>query len=272
MKWTELKPFTDYINILNYTGYPGRKGTFQARLENKKLQYFSQAEGCEPVKGSLLDYNRQIAHGLYFIRIEDKSAVGRTKSNYYDYIGMASGEGNYSKFQSGIFARLYDHYRKLVCLPHRTNFNSLIQKYRFGIQNQEEQKSNRQNAVEDLAKQNFKDHSELRRYFAAPSLEESLEENVASLGEYGITRKFLDVFTKCSQSNDLNSIDGIREFFNSKVKISLLIYRNDLKNLNTSITKGEGLVLADYIQHFGEYPFLNSKDEVKNVGLPPSVK
>jgi len=58
MTWTNFKPSTDYIEILPYVGHEGRPGEWQAKLESDELEYFSQAEGCKPVPGSLLDYSQ----------------------------------------------------------------------------------------------------------------------------------------------------------------------------------------------------------------------
>ena len=80
MTWTNFKPSTDYIEILPYVGHEGRPGEWQAKLESDELAYFSQAEGCKPVPGSLLDYSHgDIACGIYFLRVEDKSAEDETK-------------------------------------------------------------------------------------------------------------------------------------------------------------------------------------------------
>ena len=57
MTWTNFKPSTDYIEILPYVGHESRPGEWQAKLESDELEYFSQAEGCKPVPGSLLDYS-----------------------------------------------------------------------------------------------------------------------------------------------------------------------------------------------------------------------
>ena len=123
MSWTKFKPFTDFIDIQRYTGHEGRPGEWMTRLERDDLEHFSKAEGVKPKSQSLLDwcFNNVSPCGLYFIRVKDESAVKLTKSGFYDYIGMASGEQSVAAFQRGIFGRLFDHYRKLVNLPDEVN-------------------------------------------------------------------------------------------------------------------------------------------------------
>ena len=142
--WTKFKPFTEYIDIRRYTGYEGRSGEWMTRLERNKLENFSMAEGLKPQPGSLLDLSNDVsACGLYFIRVNDESAVKCTNSGCYDYIGMAAGERSQARFQRGIFGRVFDHYRKFCCLPDRGSFNTLIQKYHFDIEDKTKQKANK---------------------------------------------------------------------------------------------------------------------------------
>lgn len=272
---TKFKAFTDYIEIKKFTGHEGSKRDFQTKLNSSKLEYFSQAEGCFPVNNQLLDYQREehpeITCGIYMIRIEDESAEkGKTKteSGFYDYIGLTANDRQ-RNFQSGIFGRLFDHYRKLVCLPSRGNFANLIKKYHLGIdllaeksEDEEKKKDNRKKAIQHLKDQEFSDLADLRKYFQSPHLPSG-----AGITEYceDLNPKFINVFKQCGKSNDLDTIEGINKFFSTKVQVSFIpVYRGDKKvqKFREKIAKGEGVALASYKARYGEFPFLNTRDEV----------
>lgn len=276
--WTEFKPFTEYIDIRRYTGHEGRPGEWMTMLESNKLEHFSMAEGVMPQPGSLLDWNNNDGVspcGLYFIRVKDESAVKRANSEYYDYIGMAAGEQTQSQFQRGIFGRLFDHYRKLCCLPERGLFNKLIQKYHFGIEDRQQQIANKPQAIKLLKEQTFENIEQLRIFFASPHLKKNDEGNsirAASLGEYGTTENFLNVFKQCRETNNLNTFTGIQEFFRNKVELSFFIVPPGGPTFTQLVAKGEGLALATYIQKYGRTPFLNKRNEVRGFNtLPPNL-
>ena len=272
---TKFKAFTDYIEIKNFTGHEGRKGVFQTKLNSSELEYFSQAEGCFPVRNGLLDYKRkehpEITCGIYMIRIEDESAgKGKTKteSGFYDYIGLTANDKQ-RDFQSGIFGRLFTHYRKLVCLPSRGNFGTLIKKYHLGIdllaeksEDEEKKQDNDNKAIQHLKGKKFSDLADLRKYFKSPHLPSG-----AGIKEYceDLNPKFINVFKQCRKSNNLDTIKGVNKFFSTKVKVSFIpVYRGDIKEqkFREKIAKGEGVALASYKARYGEFPFLNTRDEV----------
>ena len=263
MSWTEFKPFTDWVGIKPFTGHPGRRGVWVTSLEQNESDHFSQAEGCFPISGELLDYNTlsDISCGLYFIRV--KGANGISKSGYFDYIGMATGK-NAPEFQQGIFGRVYQHYRKLICLPDRQKFNHLIQKYHLGSNGKKEQ------AVELLKAQEFNDYAELREFFHAPHI----AINPSSVNEYGTTTKFQQCFEICSMKNDINSISGIQKFFKSQVELSIFVVKGKAKNDSAKyiekVAKGEGIALAVYKKEFGEMPYLNKRDDLIGFDSLPS--
>ena len=301
MSWNKFRPFTDYIDIKHYTGYQGKEGTWKAKLVSSDLKCFSQAEGCYPVSGEAFDYKRtddsgerrEIACGVYFIRIKDEGAKDNieTPSGYYDYIGLSA---NFKKntFSSGIFKRLSDHYRKLVCLPERGNFLDLITKYALEVDisnlTKEEIKEYRSPAEESLRDQDFKNYDELREYFGASHI--GRDSNL-----YGTTENFHKVFQECRERNDLNSIDGINKFFTENVRIafyehnfidnnmlvlnkdgSIKTNQNRIPKINGSwmkfvefISKGEGVALATYKKEHGKLPFLNKRDEIKRLDNLP---
>ena len=306
MSWNKFRPFTDYIEIKPFTGHPGKPGAWQAKLAPSDLIHFSQAEGCFPVSGEVFDYKRKddskepckITCGVYFIRVDDKSAKDNeeTPSGYYDYIGLSA---NFKKntFQSGIFGRLFDHYRKLVCLPSRGNFGELITKYQLGVdlshlseeqKKKEIKKKFKTPAMQNLKEQHFKNYDELRDYFGASYIGESKD-------LYGTTENFHKVFQECKQRNDLNSIDGINKFFKEKVRLAFYehnfsgnskfalnadgttkLNKNGTSQINGEwtkfiefISKGEGVALATYKKDYGELPFLNKRDEIVRVDNLP---
>ena len=272
--WTKFKPFTDFIDIRRYTGYQLSRRDWRTRLERNELEYFSNAEGVIPRPGSLLDWNIDNASpcGLYFIRIKDESAANSTKSGYYDYIGMAAGEQTQSPFQRGIFGRLFDHYRKLCNLPARGKFNTLIQKYQLGIEDNTLQRTNKPEALKLLEAQYFDNIEQLRIFFASPHLkdnEEGQPSQAASTSEYGTTNNFLHVFKQCRQTNNLNTFEGIQEFFRNRVELSFFRVDGRGPQFTQKVSKGEGLALATYIQKYGETPFLNANDEVQGFNTLP---
>ena len=277
MSWTKLEPFTDFIDIRRYTGYPGREVEYKTRLESETKEGFSQAEGVWPKPGTLLDWNEYERgfepSGIYFIRVKDESASDLTKSGYYDYIGKAAGNTS-SRFQRGIFHRVYDHYRKLCCLPHRKKFNTLIQKYHKGIEDESLQKENKPKAIELLEEQNFSDIEELRVFFASPHLNNDGKDELrktATTQEYGTTENFLKVFQNCrkTKTNNLNTFAGIKEFFEKRVELAFLIIERKGKKFPEKVAKAEGLALARYIQEYGETPYLNKSDEVQGFNTLP---
>tara|TARA_Y100000748_G_scaffold200832_1_gene168246 strand:- start:881 stop:1813 length:933 start_codon:yes stop_codon:yes gene_type:complete len=306
MSWTKFRPFTDYVDIKDFTGHSGNDRDWRAELAPLDLVHFSKAEGCCPVSGEVFDYKRKddskepckITCGVYFIRVDDKSAKDNkeTPSGYYDYIGLSA---NFKKndFQSGIFGRLFDHYRKLVCLPSRGNFGELITKYQLGVDLSDLNKKERKKiisqkyktlAIQDLEKQHFRNYDELREYFGASHIENDIN-------LYGTTEYFHKVFQECRKRNDLNSIGGINKFFTENVSIAFYEHNfsgNSQFYLNADgtpklskdgtpqingkwtkfiefISKGEGVALATYQKQWGMLPFLNKRDEIMNLDNLP---
>jgi len=293
VSWTEFKPFIDFVDIRPFTGYEGRSGVWKTILEGtKEAKCFSQAEGCWPLSGGEFDFQRrnpdgeylEVTCGVYFIRIKDDSAKANaeTPSGYYDYIGLSA---NFKKndFQSGIFGRLFDHYRKLVCLPSRNNFFKLIAKYQLGVDPNNLSKEERDKyyllAIKNLEEQNFQNYDALREYFGASHIGKDMD-------LYGTTKNFHKVFKECRKNNDLNCNKGIKEFFKKNVNIAYYKYnfsgdskftlRNGRPQINEKwldfvkfISKAEGVALATYKKENGKLPFLNDRDEIKEVDNLP---
>lgn len=247
--WTKFEPFTKYINIKNYVGHPGKEGKRNVWCTNLegKTGFLSQAEGCEPVKTSILNYKsyedrKNIPIGVYVIRISPATNI-TTKSGYIDYIGKSrsSPKSKSSKFQLGIYGRLYDHYRKIVGLPERGKIKDFYEK-------------NYPNFTEDqmhnkFREERFSNYEELRNYFKTSDKS---------------TKRF-DELT--SVYNDkLKTFNAISTFFNDNVQVSFNIYSNYQGDKpGEEISKGEGLALQAYKEKHREFPYLNDKDETKAI-------
>lgn len=275
LEWTDLLPFTDHIKINSFVGHAARKGTWMASLEGD-LNYLSSAEGCSPALNGLLDFknNKPPACGLYFLRVDVGNGMQdfeqENTSGYFDYIGMATAGGNYPLFQQGIFGRMYDHYRKLTCLPERGQINKLIQKYYFKITDAEQQKENRSKAIELLKVQKFKDYEELRAFLHAPHVPHG--DSPSTTTEYGTTVNFQKCFQLCSTQYDLNTTDKIKMFFEEHVKVSFFIIPGSKKSkFVEKVAKGEGLAIAEYKHHFDGIPSLNQRDELTVSSLPAGL-
>ena len=141
--------------------------------------------------------------------------------------------------------------------------------------------------MQHLKDQHFKNYDELRDYFGASHIGENLD-------LYGTTENFHKVFQKCKERNDLNSIEGINKYFKEKVRLAFYehnfsgnskfvladgtprLSENGTPQINGKwkefiefISKGEGLALATYKKDYGELPFLNSRDEIRQVDNLP---
>ena len=129
-KWTEFRPFTDFIVVHPFVGVPpGENNVLRTKI-GEDSGGFSINEGLEPVPGELLDCNENWppALGIYWIRIESKAACnGKTKSGYFDYIGQSRNLNALSSSVArretlGIFRRIQAHYLKILRLPQRNEF------------------------------------------------------------------------------------------------------------------------------------------------------
>ena len=95
------------------------------------IGHLSTAEGLWPVDGGAFDFKdihiSKIPVGIYFIRIQGR---GLSPFRLFDYIGLANPHSAPSpnKFQVGIFQRAYEHYRKIVGIPHRQKIGKYISK------------------------------------------------------------------------------------------------------------------------------------------------
>ena len=122
--WTEFKPFTDYFEIKHLVGYQGRRGLWKTTLE-KKTGHLSQADGLFPVQGGAFDHNINVPVGIYFIRIA--GGENHHRSGFFDYIGLSTpSDKGRSKFQKGIYSRIFEHYGKILGIPQRGDIGNYI--------------------------------------------------------------------------------------------------------------------------------------------------
>ena len=235
--WTDLVPFTNHFEIRHYVGYAGAKRDWNTTLEGKS-GHLSQAEGLWPVVGGKFDFTdidvSKIPVGIYFIRIE--GGEGRHPSRFFDYIGLANPQKK-GKFQVGIFQRAYEHYRKIVGIPHREKIGKYISKGYPELQRSEQ--------VEKFKNQNFKNYEELRKFFNDCDKEGHIKDIPKNFRD--ITEKFRD---------QLTTFESIKEFFATKVGFSYNIYSG--ANAKTHIENGEGVAILTYKNKYGEIPYLNS--------------
>ena len=158
--WTDLVSFTDHFEIKPYVGHAGAKRDWNTTLEGVS-GYLSTAEGLCPVDGGAFDFKdkhiSEIPVGIYFIRIQ--GGEGYHPSGFFDYIGLANPHRvcRPNKFQVGIFQRAYEHYRKIVGIPHRRKIKEYISKGYPELL----EKSDR---IEKFKDQNFRNYEELRDF------------------------------------------------------------------------------------------------------------
>lgn len=245
MSWKPFFPFTDYFRIDHFVGHPGRRSRLGTTLEGVKGN-FSKAHGLGPQAGKSFDYSSlgrdSIKCGVYWIRILGDSDCPHS-SGHYDYIGLSANNTTPSLFQCGIYGRVFDHYRKLCLLPDRGDIVKFIKRNHPELDKDE--------CIDLLSTQNFLNYEEMRTFF-------SDRETGACYISETVPRPFLELHKRYSQH--FVTIDSIRDFFESRVFFRFNSY-NMTANSGIEIGKGEGLALREYYHLYGEYPYLNSRDE-----------
>jgi len=253
--WTDLVPFTDHFQIRQYVGHTLRRRDWQTTLEENS-DYLSTAEGLWPVAGGKFDFEdtdvipdvSKIPVGVYFIRIE--GGENHTKSGFFDYIGMAEPhkDPNPRKFQVGIFQRAYDHYRKIVGIPHRGNIGRLISKGYPDLHERSER-------VKKFKDQNFRNYEELREFFDNCDRDGKIQDIPNQF------RNLTEVFR-----DELKTFEDIKKFFGTKVRFSYNLYSGASgANAAKQIAKAEGLALLAYKNKYKEIPYLNDANELKSL-------
>ena len=250
--WTEFAPFSEYFEIDHYVGHSERRGVWQTTLEGTS-GYLSKSEGLSPVKGGPFDYSdktREVPIGVYWIRING-GALCSHPSGYYDYIGRAAGlgKGKTPRFQQGIFVRIYDHYRKLLQLPERGKIGSYLKQIDKALTNSEQ-------CQRRFSNQNFIDYADLRAFFFDAASDTNLIQK-------DIPKPWIEVFSQYERS--LRALEDIRSFFSEQVHFRYHHLTKSPKNMTETIAKWEGLALREYFHRYGNYPFLNTQNEVRGL-------
>ena len=244
--WTDLVPFTDHFEIRHYVGHAAAKRDWNTTLEGVS-GHLSTAEGLWPVDGGAFDFKdkhiSEIPVGIYFIRIQ--GGEGYHPSGFFDYIGLANPQKKGS-FQVGIFQRAYEHYRKIVGIPHRNKIGEYISKGYPDLHERSER-------IEEFKNQDFKNYEELRKFFDDCDKEGHISD---------IPKNFRNITEKFR--NELTTFESIKEFFATKVRFSYNLYSG--ANAEAQIAKGEGLALLTYKNRYSEIPYLNDANVLSAIG------
>ena len=165
MTWSKFYNFEEILISNPYVNPHGKIKNWSTNLEGKHGR-LAKAHGCTLNPEGKLDND---ACGLYMIRIKGAG----TKSGFYDYIGMATDYKAAALIQRGIFGRLTDHYRKIICLPHRGDIAKSIQKALPDKQDIHihDDDVNKSNAEKFFCDQIFNDYEHLRNFFKNPEYE-----------------------------------------------------------------------------------------------------
>jgi hypothetical protein len=245
--WADLAPFTNHFEIRPYVGHAAAKRHWNTTLEGVS-GHLSRAEGLWPVDGGAFDFTdidvSKIPVGIYFIRI--KGGEDHHPSGFFDYIGLANPQtaDRPNRFQVGIFQRAYEHYRKIVGIPHRRKIGEYI---REGFPDLHE----RSQRIEKFKDQNFSNYEDLRDFFIKCNKENKVRD---------IPEKFRQLTAICS--DELKTFESIKEFFATKVSFSYNLYSG--VNAKTHIENGEALAILTYKNKYGEIPYLNGTQPYLN--------
>lgn len=284
-KWYSFEELYTFIGLV----HPKSKSRMVTTIDNVKgglAQWngFLDKESSEIYfeNEQKLESRAEIPCGIYMMRIKGKlPEKNPPKSGFYDYIGLAGGIMNLVWRSNGFNPRLPDdHFRKLINIPHRGDVVAALEKaYPKDI-------SDRPDALQKLAKQNFSCYAEYREFFK---------------GNYHIENNFRKFFKY--NHEQLNSTKDVQDFFNNNVRLRFNvlernirnssgkyiryeniytkgnlrnevlqgnkdsleeseIYHNQEREFQKRLNKAEGLSLQAYFTKYGEYPFLNDRDEV----------
>ena len=249
--WTEFRPFTDYFEVKSYVGFAGRNRKWQTSLEGVKGS-LSQSEGLFPLPEGPFDYKTlhedAIPSGVYWIRVMGDRRC-KHPSKHFDYIGLAAGQESGTKFQRGIFNRIFDHYRKIVMLPARGKIDKyLAELYPKLAKEQRQQK---------FIRSKFSDYRDLRAFFVDQATNESLIERDSP--EPWV--ELFHIFEK-----ELATTADINKFFSRQVRFRYNSFSSGTSAAREQqIGKAEGLALQEYFHRYGDYPFLNTRSEVRSL-------
>ena len=286
MSWTKWYEFDELFKFEGLTSSKSRSG------------FITTIDG---VKGGLTRWNgflerqdtviyprnlqsrAEIPCGIYMIRVKGKTSKETSpKSQYFDYIGRAGGIMNSSKKTNGFLSRIPDdHFRKLINIPQRGFVKQGMKEvYQArGVQNWLSELEN-----ETFTTQSYRDFLE-GTYHIEANFKSFFDLNQDMLGD---TRAIQDFFKRNVRirflflSRDLTvrrrgqPVDiryeniyktggRLREEVLSGNEGSLEqseIYHRKEMEYKGRLYKAEGLCLQAYFTRYGEYPFLNSSNEV----------
>ena len=283
MPWTEFRPFTELINIHPYVGVPpGLKNELRTTI-GEYSGGFSTDEGLKPVSGELLDYNQNwpVALGLYWIRIKSEAAQGKTKSGYFDYIGLSANINNQKdkirilEKEANKLENEANKLKKDTHLPwieERINevtglhmggrkatygiFRRLQDHYLKIVRLPGRGKFPKCPARrEELAQKHFNDYQEFREFF-----------------EYSGTENFDGVFDLLTEHHKLDTHEEVKDFFRNYVSLKFLnLIKGDNQEdriedvervfFEADVKKGEAVALQAYDNRYKELPYLNEINE-----------
>jgi hypothetical protein len=281
-EWSKWYSFEE---LYTFNGLSDRKSRseFEVTLEGIEGR-IAQANGFMQEKGTPIFIKRtfkedrgEIPCGVYMLRIGGRLPEGDEKppSGYYDYIGLAKGIMN-PGIQRGFQERMFAHFRKLIHIPDRDAVqDALIAAYPDKDENQRM----------ELLKGPHRNYDEFRDVFQ---------------GNYRNEEAFVTFFK--NNKEHFSSTQDIKAFFKKHVRIRFNIFRRtlmkdgkripyfNLKELKKEILKGceeslekyeiyrdyediysgkivkaEGVCLQAYYTKFGDYPFLNQRNELTGV-------
>ena len=145
-----------------------------------------------------------------------------------------------ASFQSGIFQRAYEHYRKIVGIPHRKKIGKYISK---GYPDLHE----RSEWIEKFKDQNFRNYQELREFFFNCDREGQIKDIPENF------RKLTEIY-----QDELKTFEDIKEFFATKVRFSYNLFSG--ANADKYIKNGEGLAILTYKNKYERIPYLNANE------------
>ncbi len=220
--------------------------------------------------------------GIYMIRVKGETSKEISpKSQYFDYIGRAGGIMN-SKKTNGFLSRIPDdHFRKLINIPQRGSVARGMQK---AYQDRDVQNWKSELENEKFTTQSYRDFLE-GTYRIEANFKSFFDLNQDMLGNtraiqnffkrnvrirFLFLRRNLTVTSKgqpvdIRYENIYKSGGRLREEVLSGDEGALEqseIYHRQEKEYNGNLYKAEGLCLQAYFTEYGEYPFLNSSNEV----------
>jgi len=286
MGWTEWYKFEDLFKFVGLTCSESTSG-FKTTIDGVKGGLTRWNGFLERNNTVIYPRNLQshaeIPCGIYMIRVKgETSKKVSPKSQFFDYIGRAGGIMNSTTKSNGFLSRIPDdHFRKLINIPERGSVGRAMQ--------EAYQACGKKNWRSELEKdtfttQSFRDFLEGKYQIEANfksffDLNQDMLRNTEDIQDFfkrNVRIKFLFLRRKLRVRRNNEPVDiryeniyktggTLREEVLSGNEDSLeqsKIYHRQEKEYNERLCKAEGLCLQAYFTKYGEYPFLNSSDEV----------